>query len=88
MELKIDADCVALAAWKRDGGIRPKRRPDGWPTRADLRWQSPAEKAIRAAMAAVEGAGASEALTDAVILLDRALQRVADHVEGNGGPKT
>lgn len=72
---------AALAKWKRDGGNRPVKRPDGIPTRIDLNWATPAEKAIRDAMYAVEAAGGSPALTDAVMLLGRALDRVADHVE-------
>jgi hypothetical protein len=43
---------------------------------------SPAELAITEAMHAVEKAGASIALTDAVILLGKARDRVADHEEG------
>ncbi len=62
--------------------FRPKSRPDGWPTRADIQLLSPAELAIRAAVDAVEMAGASIALTDAVILLGKARDRVADHMEG------
>lgn len=73
---------AALAAWKTGGGPRPKLRPDGFPTRNDLLWQTPAEAAIREAMAAVEAAGASLALTDAVIKLGEARDLIADHVEG------
>lgn len=73
---------AALDAWKKDGGARPVRRPDGIPTRVDTLWMTAAELAIREAMAAVEGAGASVALTDAVALLSQAQNRVADHVEG------
>lgn len=72
----------ALTAWKVDGGLRPQKRPDGIPTRADTQWMTPAELAITEAMAAVEKAGASEALTDAVTQLGYARERVADHVEG------
>lgn len=61
---------------------RPRLRPDGIPTRCDLRFMSPAERAIRHAMDEVERAGASAALTDAVVLLGKARDRVADHVEG------
>lgn len=61
---------------------RPHLRPDGIPTRIDLRYLTPAELAIRAAMYEVEKAGASIALTDAVTLLGKARDRVADHVEG------
>jgi len=64
--------------------FRSKTRPDGWPTRADMQHFSPAEKAIWDAQQAVEAAGASIALTDAAILLGKARDRVADHVEGNG----
>lgn len=73
---------AALDAWKKDGGPRPVRRPDGIPTRADMQWMTAAELAIREAMQAVEAAGASVALTDAVTLLSKAQDRVADHVEG------
>ena len=73
---------AALDAWKRDGGARPVRRPDGIPTRSDTQWMTPAELAINEAMAAVEGTGASVALTNAVTLLSQARDRVADHVEG------
>lgn len=61
---------------------RPHLRDDGIPTRADIRFWSDAERAIATAMRAVEDAGASLALTDAVILLGKARDRVADHVEG------
>jgi hypothetical protein len=60
---------------------RPHRRPDGVWTRCDTLLMSPAELAITNAMDEVEKAGASEALTDAVILLGKARDRVADHVE-------
>jgi hypothetical protein len=70
-----------LAVWKKDGGPRPAKRHDGWPTRSDTRWMSDAELAIRQAMVAVEKAGGSPALTDAINLLSAAMDRVADHVE-------
>lgn len=73
---------AALDAWKKDGGSRPVRRHDGIPTRADMQWMTPAELAIREAIQAAEAAGASVALTDAVTLLSKAQDRVADHVEG------
>ncbi len=73
---------LALEDWKRDGGVRPEKRPDGFPTRNSVDWFSPAELAIREAMYAVENAGASIALTDAINLLAKARARVADHVEG------
>lgn len=62
--------------------LRPHKRPDGIPSRCDLSLMSPAELAITEAMRAVEAAGASVALTDAIVLLGKARDRVADHVEG------
>ncbi|MEN6535684.1 MAG: hypothetical protein ABFD89_18615 [Bryobacteraceae bacterium] len=73
---------AALDAWKKDGGMRPAKRPDGIPTRSDIQWMTTAEIAILNAMKAVEEAGGSVALTDAVTLLSKARDRVADHAEG------
>ena len=57
-----------------DFGETPRRiRMDLW---------TPAERAIYDAIQAVEEAGADERLTDAVILLGRAKDRVADYVDG------
>lgn len=70
-----------LADWKARGGNRPRVRPDGIPTRADMQFMTEAELAILNAVRAVERAGASVALTDAVVLLGQARERVADHVE-------
>lgn len=72
---------AALAKWKHDGGPRPKLRPDNIPTRIDMNWLTHPELAILTAMAEVERAGGSVALTDAVALLAQARGRVADHVE-------
>jgi hypothetical protein len=60
----------------------PRLRPDGIPRRCDHSLMTPAEIAITEAIQAVEAAGASAALTDAVLLLGMARERVADHVEG------
>ena len=73
---------AALNTWKNNGGPRPTNRPDGIPTRIDHNWHTDAEIAIVKAMVAVESAGASVALTDAITLLAQARARVADHVEG------
>lgn len=54
---------------------------DDIPRRARLDLNTPAELAIRSAMAAVEEAGADPRLTDAVVLLDRARNIVADYVD-------
>jgi hypothetical protein len=75
-------NALALVTWQHDCGTRPEQRPDGWPTRSDLQWFSEAEWAIHRAMGAVESAGGSVALTDAITLLAKAKARVADHVEG------
>lgn len=77
-----DAYDKALGNWIEKGGLRPQKRPDGMPTRRDLQWMTDAERAINDAMAAVERAGGSRALTDAVNFLVQARDRVADHVEG------
>lgn len=62
--------------------FRPHRRPDGFLTRNDVEYWTPAEQAIADAIEAVEAHGASKALTDAVMLLGQARDRVADHAEG------
>ena len=54
---------------------------DGFPRRSRLDLYTPAELAIRAAVEAVEAAGAHPLLTDAVILLQQAREKVADFVE-------
>jgi hypothetical protein len=82
IERAADPYFAALDKWKSEGGVRPAKRPDGLPTRIDIQWMTPAEVAIRDAMLAVENAGGSVALTDAVTLLSKARDRVADHVEG------
>ena len=78
-----DRSCeIALNKCKEEGGIRSHLRPDGVPTRIDQLWQTPAELTIGEAMMAVERSGGSIALTEAVNLLSKARDRVADHVEG------
>ena len=54
---------------------------DGIPRRARMDLYTPAEKAIREAVNAVELAGAHPILTEAVILLGQAQEKVADFVE-------
>ena len=56
-------------------------RPDGIPRRCDVKLMTPAELAIRQAMLAVEGAGCHQLLTEAVTLLEKAKDKVADFVE-------
>lgn len=84
-ERASDPYYVALDAWRLHGGPRPAKRPDGVSTRIDTQWMTPAEMAIREAIGTVELVGASTALTDAVTLLDKARERVADHVEERAG---
>lgn len=52
------------------------------PRRIDRSRHTPAESAITQAMAAVEAAGAHPRLTDAVTLLGKARDAVADYVDG------
>lgn len=60
-----------------------KLRPDGIPRRCDITLDTPAESAIRAAIAAVEAAVAHPRMTDAVVLLQKAKDAVADAVESD-----
>jgi 3-oxoacyl-[acyl-carrier-protein] synthase III len=57
------------------------------PRRCRIDLNTPAELAIRAAMEAVEMAGADPLLTDAVILLDQAREKVADFVDCTRAPQ-
>lgn len=63
-----------------------KLRPDGITRRCDVTLDTPAETAIRAAIAAVEAAGCHTLLTDAVILLGEAKDKVSDFVELDEAP--
>lgn len=54
---------------------------NGFPRRARLDLHTPAETAIHLAVQVVESAGAHVLLTDAVILLQQARDKVADFVE-------
>jgi hypothetical protein len=61
------------------------------PRRSCVELMTPEELAIREAVIAVEKLGAHPFLTDAVILLGRAQNKVADFVDlkdGDGGAKT
>lgn len=49
--------------------------------RRDLHRMMPAERAIRDAIIAVEKMGADTLLTDAVVLLSQAQERVADYID-------
>ncbi len=76
--LADDWQIVNPAATKQ---TQPHALVDGFPRRNRIDLQTPAEKAIRDAVQAVEEAGADERLTSAVILLGEALDKVADYVE-------
>ena len=54
----------------------------GVPRRNRIDLFTPAEAAIYAAVQAVEEAGAHPLLTDAVVLLQQAREKVADYVDG------
>lgn len=56
--------------------------PLQWPRRSRVDLLTPAERAIYDAVHVVEAAGAHPLLTDAVILLGRAREKVADFVDG------
>lgn len=51
------------------------------PRRMDVERHTPCEHAIRFAMRAVEQSGAHPLLTDAVVLLQQAFDKVADYVD-------
>lgn len=51
------------------------------PRRIDMQRWSPAERAIYDAMQAVEATGAHPLLTEAVVLLGQAREKVADYVD-------
>lgn len=55
---------------------------DEIPRRIRIDLATPEEMAIRNAIAAVEAMGADVRLTQATILLDQALSKVADYVDG------
>lgn len=57
-------------------------RGNEWPRRNQMQQWTPAEHAIQQAVDAVEAMGADVRLTDAVILLGKARDRVADFVDG------
>lgn len=61
-----------------------KLNKHGLPRRNDINLHSQAEKAIRQAIFEVEAAGADPRLTDAVVLLGQAKEKVADFVEEFG----
>lgn len=87
-EIHLTKDwCIRMAELEGNKEIgagaiaRPHLREDGIPTRCDTSLMSDAEVVITSAMRAVEMTGSSTALTDAVVLLGKARDRVADHVE-------
>jgi hypothetical protein len=59
----------------------------GIPRRIQLAKMTPAESAITEAMRAVEAAGCDPRLTDAVVLLQQAREKVADFIDGVEAPK-
>lgn len=61
--------------------ITPIISDNGFPRRIRLDLYAPAEMAIREAVVEVEKAGAHPLLTDAVLLLGQAREKVADYVD-------
>jgi hypothetical protein len=68
---------------RNDPDPQPPVLVDGMPRRIRVDLQTPAEGAIRAAIAAVEVVGADVLLTQSVQLLGRALDRLSDYVDAN-----
>lgn len=68
--------------------MRPERRDDGWKTRADIMYDTDAERLCRITLKLVEAMGASVSLTNAVMHLDAARNCIADHVEGKSAAVT
>jgi hypothetical protein len=64
-----------------------KPREDGIPRRADVTLNAPAEIAIRAAIYTVELLGADPLLTEAVVLLGQAKDKVSDYLDRPPKPK-
>jgi len=64
--------------------FRPSISANGIPSRCRIDLFSDAEMAIYRAMQAVEKAGGSVALTNAICSLQQARDHVADHMEGIG----
>lgn len=62
--------------------VGPSPNESPWPRRASIDKFTPAEKAIHDAVQVVEAAGCDARLTDAVILLQKAGESVADFVDG------
>ena len=58
------------------------------PRRCITEQRTPAELAIHEAMARVEEVGADVLLTEAVMLLDKAFNKVADYVDSHPGEFT
>lgn len=56
-------------------------REDGVPRRLRMDRLTPAERSIRAAVHSVECVGAHPLLTEAVVLLQQAREKVADYVD-------
>lgn len=72
----------------RYGNQRPAKRDDGFPTRADIRYDTDAERLCRILLKLVEGMGADVSLTNAVVHIDAARNCIADFVEGAAVPVT
>jgi hypothetical protein len=79
--LKTELETIMLDA---PGAATLPREINGIPRRIRIDHFTPAEAAIHAAMHEVEKAGGSIALTEAINLLSKARDRVADHFEGIG----
>lgn len=69
--------------WEKYRNTHPVRKDIDYTRRCDILRHSPAEKAIYEAMGKLEEMPADPLLTDAVVFLQRAKDRVADYIDGS-----
>jgi hypothetical protein len=84
-----DHDCSPVAAAPLAAPAPPAQKPlmvDGWPRRNRIDLYSPAERVIAEARTFVDHGPADVRLTEAVILLGKAMDKVSDYVDEHGWP--
>ena len=82
-ELKCYYEELNKRKTKARDGVTPNRIDMGFPRRNMLNEMTPAERAIYDAVQEVEKIGADVRLTEAVVLLTKARELVADFVDDN-----
>jgi hypothetical protein len=91
VRVTLDRKCVACGRYVSD---KPQPEPapqkplmvDGWPRRNRIDLYSPAERVIAEARTFVDHGPADVRLTEAVILLGKAMDKVSDYVDEHGWP--